>query len=310
MDTALVTQYSINVINNSFKKDLELGKIHSIFKNSINIKFDFGFVNINKDEYEQLPFSIELDEDILNSIIEKSKIGDKVVLNIINRSFIFEDLDLEIIFVSKPYNCVLSKYPINKSIFRKNLSKVEEFINNSVIENGFGLDNIQFLSYSKNLVLNNEENNHAKKYDDEFIDYINNLINLHTNDDNKSQIFDYFIGRGKGLTPSGDDLLLGLISMLKVADKDNISNDLSSYLKEFGDKRTTDISLEYLNYGCVGSVGKNIKNLCEAIINSDTNIEKYLYKLSKKGHSSGMDTILGIYLAMIIINNNIKKGEK
>lgn len=316
MYTVLVTQYSINIINNSFDKDIEIGKIHSIFKNSINLKFDFGFINFIKEEYQQLPFSIEIEEDILNSILDKCKVGDRVRLDRINRSLTFDDINTEIIFVSNPYNCLLEKCTLNKSVFKNNFYKVQEFIVNCGIENGFGLDNKLFLELINDIVQNGEEIKEYKKDDIykkleiDFVYFIKKLLNSATDNSSNSHIFDYFIGRGKGLTPSGDDLMLGLISMLKVVDKDNISKDLLLYLKDNGIKRTTDISLEYLKYACMGSVGKNIKNLCECLTNSEYYIEKYLYKLSNKGHSSGVDTILGIYLAMVIlIKYFYKRGE-
>lgn len=315
MDTVLVTQYSNNVINNDSKEDVESGKIHSIFASSLNLKFDFGLVNIIKEEYQKLPFSIEIEEEILNSILEKCSIGDNVRLDKIKNALIFEDAKIEILFVSTPYNYVLESCEIDEINFKDSFGIVEEFINKCRTQNGFGVSNKLFLEMVKEVKHKDEV---SRNFENEFIEYIDKMlhfVNIYTskkicanNETIKKDIFDYFIGRGKGLTPSGDDLILGIVSMLKVVNKDNISKDLLSYLEEYGIKRTTDISLEYLKYGCSGSVGKNIKTTCEGLINLDCNIVKYLDKLSKKGHSSGIDTILGIYLAMIIINNQIK-GE-
>lgn len=310
MDTVLVTQYSNNVLKNISKDEVELGKIHSIFTSSLNLKFDFGLVNIIKEEYQKLPFSIEIEEEILNSIIDKCSIGDSVKLDKLSKALIFEDAKIEIFFVSSPYDCVLENREVEEINLKNSLRIVKEFIDKCSIQNGFGISNKLFLEMIKEV---KNKDIASSSLEHKFIESIDKIINFVNTDTSKNiyensetiqkDIFDYFIGRGKGLTPSGDDLILGMVSMLKVVNKDNISKDLLSYLEEHGDKRTTDISLEYLKYGCSGSVGKNIKKTCEGLINLDCNIDKYLDKLSKKGHSSGIDTILGIYLAMIIINN-------
>lgn len=279
--------------NDVFDINVEYGKVHSIFSKSLNIKLDSKIINIIGNVNMNLPFSIEVDDEVLEYIVYNVEIDDEIILNKKTNQIIFSDIGLTINLSDKYYECILNKKEPKIDILQNNIKLLISFIENHNIDNGFQSSNKEILE----AIIQNRYSQ-----PDDFYNNINELKKSIVNNTIKEDSFNYFIGRGKGLTPSGDDLFLGLISFLKSSNKDNVSESLYKYLNIYGTKRTTDISLEYLKYGCKGKVGHLINNLCESVKNEETHIiEENLKKVSQKGHTSGIDTILGVLLGMICV---------
>ena len=295
MNTKKVKRCSKHILDNN-TVDVELGKIHTIFNKSLNIKFKFGLINIIGDENLNLPFSIELDKYIVEYIICHSCIDDIVIFNYKEKKLLFKNINLELDLNNNIYESNLYSGDFNREVAESNFKLVAKFIYNSSIENGFDIANKSIIGQLFKV----------KKSSKDFCEYTNKLIELKTNDEEIENIFNFFIGRGRGLPPSGDDFMLGVISALKVVNQDILSADLEKYLNKYGKKRTTDISLEYLKHICQGRIGRLTKKLCESIFISKNDIEKNLIELSKKGHTSGIDTIIGVLVGMIIANKKIE----
>jgi hypothetical protein len=112
------------------------------------------------------------------------------------------------------------------------------------------------------------------------------------------------IGLGSGLTPAGDDFLVGfmvgLISRLGNDRKREI------YIAQIGESiqsnftRTNDISRTYLKHAVHGQVSRNLAELAEAICGGWTDVRLYERAAAtmNSGHSSGMDTITGLLLGL------------
>lgn len=114
------------------------------------------------------------------------------------------------------------------------------------------------------------------------------------------------IGLGSGLTPSGDDLLLGYLAGLwcSVADQD----ERARFISNLGDvvnrlsHRTNDISRTYLYHAARGQVSSRLSELAEAICRGE-NSERLLELLdsaTQAGHTSGMDTISGLLIGLAV----------
>ncbi|WP_055668894.1 DUF2877 domain-containing protein [Desnuesiella massiliensis] len=110
------------------------------------------------------------------------------------------------------------------------------------------------------------------------------------------------IGMGIGLTPSGDDFLVGVISVLHSI---NSTKSEKSYVKEFYESlcaeilcnlsKTTMVSRTYLQEAVCGNFSESFHNIYKAL--SEEDLEK-LYEASLNmmavGHSSGTDGLCGI----------------
>lgn len=112
----------------------------------------------------------------------------------------------------------------------------------------------------------------------------------------------YYLGRGQGLTPSGDDFLVGLYC---VSFCNNHLQELMQDLKniKFRDYTTT-ISAEYLEAARKGHFNPDLLELlaCE----TKEEFENIVNEILAIGHSSGKDTLEGIQLGLNMIDKETK----
>jgi hypothetical protein len=111
----------------------------------------------------------------------------------------------------------------------------------------------------------------------------------------------HWLGRGPGLTPSGDDVLAGMITALQfvgAVDPSRIG-PLRESIDAAAGRLTTDLSAEYLHYACRGMASGMVHDLLVALDQSDTiGVQDALDRLSRHGDTSGMDCALGVVLAL------------
>jgi hypothetical protein len=112
------------------------------------------------------------------------------------------------------------------------------------------------------------------------------------------------IGLGPGLTPSGDDLLVGYLAGLwcTVRGKSERAQFIASLGKTIIrlSRQTNDISRTYLYHAARGQVSSRLANLAEAISDGE-NLERLL-KIAESamrvGHTSGMDAVTGLLMGL------------
>jgi hypothetical protein len=123
------------------------------------------------------------------------------------------------------------------------------------------------------------------------------LIDDRIDDRNVDDAVLYLLGRGPGLTPSGDDVLVGMIAALWFVGEIDSSSlaPLRQLLVNAGIRLTTDISVEYLHYACRGMVAGPLHELLLALDRSDRSATAdAVNRLGRYGHTSGMDCLLGV----------------
>lgn len=104
------------------------------------------------------------------------------------------------------------------------------------------------------------------------------------------------VGLGPGLTPAGDDFLMGLLAVL------NIPGSPAYDLRQLGDAvvesaalRTHAISLAGLHHAASGRVTARVVRLCEALMqDSPTTMRAALQHVLQMGSSSGTDMATGV----------------
>lgn len=117
----------------------------------------------------------------------------------------------------------------------------------------------------------------------------------------------YWIGRGPGLTPSGDDLLLGMIAALWCAGSFTGSGAaaLRDEVEPIARQRTTRVSVEYLHHAVAGRVIGSLRNLLVALDAADaTGIAEAVDRLRRFGHTSGADCLLGVLAAQTYLDRS------
>jgi hypothetical protein len=102
------------------------------------------------------------------------------------------------------------------------------------------------------------------------------------------------IGRGLGLTPSGDDFLAGVLYSLYFLKRADLLEPLSEKVKNLLD-RTTRLSRHFLNYALAGRWGQTEQALLSALMTDNGGaLDKAVDNMLVIGSSSGADELSGI----------------
>lgn len=124
------------------------------------------------------------------------------------------------------------------------------------------------------------------------------------NQNDCANILKTLIGLGSGLTPSADDALLGILSVLEFHSKSGIElfDNLASIIYSISENRTTDISRKYFKCACQKRFSLPLINVVRSLFEDDFKFDfPALAKLLNTGHSSGKDTMRGIILAQNLL---------
>ncbi len=277
------------------------GHVHSVFANGFNVLMGDSLIFIGNKKSGRLPFGIHLQEDILN-----------VVSLVKNREPVYWDKDASL----------LQFQHMSISIKKGNSFKNEVVPIKSNIDLQIGFERlVSLLSTIKQPTgLDIDISDFIKKFD--YVNYsdysitensIINLIHVAMSDDLYliEKTLRYFLGRGKGLTPSGDDLLVGFLAF------NSISNFVSSFfynqLSELieNESITTDVSREYIRYALRHEFSSTVTAMVNIIGDSNErvndNFHEIVDSLIKVGHSSGLDTLFGIFIGLLAFKNPIEQ---
>ncbi|RPI88851.1 MAG: DUF2877 domain-containing protein, partial [Chloroflexi bacterium] len=124
--------------------------------------------------------------------------------------------------------------------------------------------------------------------------------------DLKPSAVEALIGLGSGLTPSGDDLLVGYLTGLwcTVQDKDERTRFVLKLGKNIIDlsSKTNDISRTYLYHAAQGQVSSRLADLAEGICRGTgpARLGETAEAAFKVGHTSGMDTVSGLLIGLTV----------
>ena len=122
---------------------------------------------------------------------------------------------------------------------------------------------------------------------------INQFLSYQQNKDIKS--LEQMLGLGIGLTPSGDDFLLGLFAALQ-ANEISGTNALMQQIVKKSLKATTTISQHYLHTAAKGFFSGSLIafNRLDQQAN-EADVTRCLHDILRKGSTSGLDTALGYF---------------
>jgi hypothetical protein len=112
------------------------------------------------------------------------------------------------------------------------------------------------------------------------------------------------VGLGSGLTPSGDDILVGYLAGLWCSVRDY--SERRQFIAELGQaiihlsRRTNDISRTYLYHAAHGQVSSRLASLATALSYPESLAQVTLAAETamRSGHSSGMDAVTGLLFGL------------
>ena len=260
----------------TFFKGNHVGVVHSLFSHSLNIKLGKQLVHIS-DMLEPLSaFGVKLKDEKIQSLLTVVKIGDFVSCQ--NQTLTFYNqwnkvvlvVALQLLTETHLKVVPVASYPkrIEETVFLKELSHIPVHMRTGLPLSSATTGYLEELSnYPKNPLSNAEQ----------------------------SAIMNHLLGRGIGLTPSGDDLLIGYTSILTLFDQQH--EWLKTMQQVIKTDKTTEISLAYLQCLLEGVVNENIKELIDLFYVDDQKLlQKKMERMLLFGHTSGTDTLFGMLI--------------
>lgn len=291
-----VKSISKSVLENLNK--LNNAKVHSVFKKVVNFEYNGTLIALQSVEIPKGPLSISID-DSLDFFNFSLNIGD--YLNISSKELFIGTSPIKI-DSPEVWEPTLEYSP---KLFLNDNKILVKSIKSIVIINGkSGGLREAVLSAIANKVPDRKDNDSfvSKLLSEVYVDFHSNSIV------EAAKKISNLLGYGAGLTPAGDDFLVGVLSVLhslKYIDK-NISKFheiLSAEIIE-NSFRTTMISKVFLDEATQGRFSESFHNVYRAL--SDESLEE-LYKacatMISIGHSSGTDGLCGLLWAFYLFTN-------
>lgn len=245
---------------------------HSQFQNGFNIQVGNKLLYIGCNQKGAVPFGIYLKEEDYHQLLANF---------IWNQSLILYNSKLRVLKIGSN-RLELKTAPVFREIIQKNELVVTESMKQALAEyeKKAGLDFKELLSKEQLTktgqqdVLNQEE----------LREWIQKLL-----------------GRGIGLTPSGDDFLLGILAIHQRVPflPSQFEYVLTTSLHS---GYTTAVSVNYLTAALMGSFSESVINVVNQLDTSE--LKRALANLAKFGHTSGCDTICGMLWALEKISEN------
>lgn len=295
--TARAASIAVEQILNKYHK----GKVHSVFNNSLNLQIGERLVHIGPLDNGLAPFGVGLSQNDAQKLLGIARREQQVTWNASAKCFVFTGGRTVSLKQVKWTNHLLQKSRFDAVILTNNRKLLANRMNETKWETGLA----QTADDQKRIMDYLSES--SQKWNHPIINKMAELISL-TRDEKQiisEAVFNYWIGRGIGLTPSGDDVLTGMCAALSVLGglTTCFQEQLKTYLLEKGLKRTTPIGYEYLYYAVEKHYHTHLLEMCMALIKRQkTDLLTALEAMKKIGHTSGADTMIGVLLGIKAMN--------
>ncbi|HFD6682130.1 TPA: DUF2877 domain-containing protein [Providencia alcalifaciens] len=267
------------------------GCIEQVFNKAINFSVNHQLYTLLSSQIDNAPNSCRLiNKDFLSY---KINVGDSVfILN--NEIYIGENYAISFLLCTtwKPSTIYFVAEKINDKDYLFFLESKFNEIDSILNKRTHSLFN-----YQGNNLFYLES---SKKLNELRFSLINALMNKQSSE--VANIVSQFIGLGIGLTPSGDDYLVGLMAFLLLKNHPANSFYISFYQGILHSKgNTTPISAITLEKALNQEYRENIHQLIQCLVDGrETNIYPKILEILNIGSSSGCDMLFGIRDALFL----------
>ncbi|HEV3396718.1 MAG TPA: DUF2877 domain-containing protein [Xanthobacteraceae bacterium] len=107
------------------------------------------------------------------------------------------------------------------------------------------------------------------------------------------------VGLGPGLTPSGDDFLIGALAALDAVRQTKTHAALGEAVAAAAPARTSPLSASFLRAAAAGHAGENLHALVAAVVGG--HLDAAAAAAGRIGHTSGWDTLAGVALTLRVV---------
>jgi hypothetical protein len=284
------------------------GNVHSVFQNAVNITLLNGyFFTLLDRQYGSIPFGISVHKENNGFLTELGMRAGKDVF-IVNDSIFCNGAP----FLSFQYATVVRKPDVllpagfDTQIIYNNCRYIVQYVLTRKKNKGFSWLYVHFENILDQTKLNykgtDELNFHAVRI-------LERMVGAYLQEDYQStgMYLRKLIGLGYGLTPSGDDFLVGFFATLYFATHNSDFNaelfvKLREYVSSEIEGNTTKISEVYLKYALKGEVSELLYSFIRGIYcEREDNLDFLINNMMDLGSSSGIDMILGCLFAFRLI---------
>lgn len=276
-------------------------QIHSIFQNGLNIKSGNRLFFIGTLKNGRLPFGIHLTPDHLQQVLNGISENASVSWEPNERSLSFGETGPIVSIVgADPFDWRISSELVTSELLMDNLMMLASILLAEPRVTGLDIDIESWLT-------RHLQGHPAHGLTEQHLyDLLDSLDSSNTSDIEEQLRF--IIGRGQGLTPSGDDHLVGLLAVHEATGV--LSESFVKTLRQLIEKEqlTTDIGREYLLYALDGQFSSTVvQTTSELTRKTDIYMLKpLLLELLDMGHSSGNDTVFGMLLGLLALRRKLK----
>ena len=279
-------------------------KVHSIFKNVVNFEYRGKLVSIQSSNVPKGPLSISIDKSI-DFLDLPIKVGDVITLkrDVICIGNISVNIERPLIWdpTLKYYSLLLCN---NKIL----TSKIKSLVILNGKTGGVKEEVLSTITGDSYRINERNESNFENILKEVYLDFYNK------NKIDAAMKLSSLIGYGAGLTPAGDDFLVGVMSVLQCCKSD------SEIVSEFYEKlcteisknshKTTMVSKTFLEEGTNAHFSESFHKLYEAItMENSEELYKAAISMMSIGHSSGTDGLCGVLWGFYLVSNiNINGG--
>ncbi|EOL41836.1 DUF2877 domain-containing protein [Enterococcus phoeniculicola] len=248
------------------------GKVHSLFERSFNIQIGNQLVNIANYKEYLASFGLYLPDNQFQAVRPQLEKGNFVKIREDYLSF-YTRFGVQTIELKKKQLVSLDVKDLSFTLAELKLLK--EVLEALALEKKIGLT---------------------------MTPQLRELFEKMRHSDNDWQaIIRFLIGRGKGLTPSGDDILLSYHMLLRIVKQISLEKLTEALLAK--NLSTTDVSKAYMASSIDGYVNSLIYQLFKDVKSKQKQlIEKDVKMLLGVGHTSGADLSFGMLLALQSMN--------
>lgn len=284
-------------LNNFSEKEKSEFKVHSMYERTINIKLGSQLIALQTKGSPLSPISIIL--PINKSDMDNLKITKASLVTVNNGQLIIGDNVINISDNTFKYDSHLISYNVNEELSeligemlirtrRGGFSKIllNELVNDDIALKFAKKQMLKCITIIDNVPVNKLSPLQVKNF-------IENIITL--------------IGVGTGLTPSGDDFICGILAAMtnsKVLCDSNLHNALRKAVNS-NLERTNTISAAFLRCAANSDFSLPVISLLEDANSTKIYdyrfVDRHLNDFLAVGHSSGMDTLSGMYWSMGIL---------
>ncbi|CAH0119086.1 hypothetical protein PAE9249_01583 [Paenibacillus sp. CECT 9249] len=275
------------------------GTVHSLFRNGINIRVGQRLVFIGTDVSGQLPFAVHIDRRSVDRIAYRLHPSGPVLLEYRQQELRLITCNVTIRLDSaRTFSNTLRDFRGGAGDISANFRNFAALLRTYSHKSGFGLSPTQLMSILQN-------GTDRTELGQTFIRFRGSWDCPDPR--RRWQTIRPLIGYGAGLTPAGDDFFIGALAAGLYSGRVSpvVLRELAERFAEHPGL-TTDISSEYLHYALKRQFGTSVLQLLDALFNGqNADLAKAFSILAGSGHSSGIDTALGIYC---VIHNLLEEA--